>query len=374
MQLKLSYPASDDCLIDKANFRPYNNDSANGSAIGIANGDGNMAKRVTMHDVAQAAGVSLMTVSRVVNDKDDVSQATRQRVMEIIDQLNYRPSSIARGLATHQTGTLGIVVPDISNPFFASIVRSAEDAAYAQDYSVFLGNTNEDPQREQAVLHSLEDNQVDGLILFSSRLEDDALCEILGRFPAAVVVFRKRVMPDLGAITLDDAYSAQLAIEHLLDRGHRNIGLISGPTISLSSFGRVEGYKNALRAAKISVRRERIRHCHPVVETGQETATELLQSNPELTALFCHNDLIAVGALQACAALGLQVPEDIAIIGYDDIRLAGLVNPTLTTLRIPRKEIGTQSMQMLLAQIDDDRLEPQEIHLKPEMIVRESAP
>ena len=196
----------------------------------------------------------------------------------------------------------------------------------------------------------------------------------MGRFPAAVVVFRKRVMPDLGAITVDDAYSAQLAIEHLLDRGHRNIGLISGPTISLSSFGRVEGYKNALRAAKISVRRERIRHCHPVVETGQETATELLQSNPELTALFCHNDLIAVGALQACAALGLQVPEDIAIIGYDDIRLAGLVNPTLTTLRIPRKEIGTQSMQMLLAQIDDDRLEPQEIHLKPEMIVRESAP
>jgi len=333
-----------------------------------------MAKRATMHDVAQAAGVSLMTVSRVVNDKDDVSQATRQRVLQIIEELNYRPSSIARGLATHQTGTLGIVVPDISNPFFASIVRSAEDAAYAQDYRVFLGNTNEDTQREQAVLHSLEDNQVDGLILFSSRLEDDVLFEILNRFPTAIVVFRNRKTPGIGAITLDDVYGAQLAIEHLLNRGHRNIGLISGPPISLSSLGRLEGYQNALRTAQISVNGKWIRHCHPVVEAGQETAAELLQSHPELTALFCHNDLIAVGALQACADLGLRVPEDISIIGYDDIRLAGLVNPALTTLRIPTKKIGTQAMQMLLAQINDDSSEPQEIHLKPELIVRQSAP
>ena len=188
MRLKFSFPASDDFLVDRVYLPLYNHDSANGSA----NGDKDMAKRVTMHDVAQAAGVSLMTVSRVVNDKEDVSLETRQRVMQIIEQLNYRPSSIARGLATHHTGTLGIVVPDISNPFFASIVRNAEEEAYAQDYSVFLGNTNEDPQREQAVLQSLEDNQVDGLILCSSRLEDDTLFDFLDRFPTTVMVFRRR--------------------------------------------------------------------------------------------------------------------------------------------------------------------------------------
>jgi LacI family transcriptional regulator len=370
MRLKLSYPARDNCLVDKAYFPLYNHDSATVSA----NGDGDMAKRVTMHDVAQAAGVSLMTVSRVVNDKEDVSLETRQRVMQIIEQLNYRPSSIARGLATHHTGTLGIVVPDISNPFFASIVRNAEEEAYAQDYSVFLGNTNEDPQREQAVLQSLEDNQVDGLILCSSRLEDDTLFDFLDRFPTTVMVFRRRKRADVGAITLDDVFGGQLAIEHLIHTGHRNIGLISGPPISLSSFGRLEGYQTALCEAQIAINENWIRRCHPGVEAGQDTALELLKSNPELTALFCHNDLVAVGALQACAMLGLRVPDDIAIIGYDDIRLAGLVSPSLTTLRIPRTDIGTQAMQMLLRQIADDSVEPEEFYLQPELILRESAP
>lgn len=373
-QSKLSYPVSDEHLIDNTNFRLYNDDSANGSAIGNANGEWDMTKRVTMHDVAQAAGVSLMTVSRVVNDKDDVSQATRERVMEVVRELNFRPSSIARGLATQRTGTIGLVVPDISNPFFASLVRNAEEEAYAQGYSVFLGNTNEDPQREITVLQSLEDNQVDGLILCSSRLEDDSLFEILTRFPTAVLAFRKRKSTSYGAITLDDVGGSEVAIQHLLNSGHRNIGLISGPAISLSAVGRYQGYKKALDAAGITINQDWIRHCHPIVEVGQEAAGDLLRKNPEITALFCHNDLIAVGALQACADLGLRVPEDIAIIGYDDIRLAGLVTPGLTTLHIPRAEIGTRAMQMLINQITDESIEPEEINLQPQLVVRGSAP
>lgn len=315
-----------------------------------------------------------MTVSRVVNNKDDVSQATRDRVMDVIEQLSYRPSSIARGLVTQRTGTLGVVVPDISNPFFASIVRYAEEEAYAKDYSVFLGNTNEDPERELAVLMSLEDKHVDGLILCSSRLEDDTLFEILENLPTTVLVFREKKDADVGAFTVDDVFGGQVAIEHLIKSGHRNIGLISGPPISLSAFGRLKGYQTALQSADIPIKEGWIRHCHPVVEGGQETAFDLLKDNPEITALFCHNDLVAIGALHACAALGLRVPNDIAIIGYDDIRMAALVSPTLTTLRIPRAEIGTQTMKMLLEQIEGKESEPKEIHLKPELIVRESAP
>jgi LacI family transcriptional regulator len=315
-----------------------------------------------------------MTVSRVVNNKDDVSQATRNRVMDVIEQLHYRPSSIARGLATQRTGTLGVVVPDISNPFFASIVRSAEEEAYAKDYSVFLGNTNEDPEREVAVLQSLEDKHVDGLILCSSRLEDDTLFEILERFPTAVLVFREKNGADVGAFTIDDVFGGQAAIEHLLRSGHRNIGLISGPPISLSAYGRLKGYQAALQVADIPVNDRWIRHSHPAVEGGQEAAYDLLKDNPEITALFCHNDLVAVGAMQACAELGLKVPDDIAIIGYDDIRLAELVSPALTTLRIPRSEIGTKTMQMLLEQIEVESAAPKEVHLKPELIVRASAP
>lgn len=333
-----------------------------------------MAKRITIHDVSQAAGVSLMTVSRVINDKDGVSIETRKRVLQVIDKLNYRPSSIARGLATKRTGTLGMVVPDIANPFFASIVRSAEEEAYAKDYGVFLGNTNEDPQRELAVLHSLEDKHVDGLILCSSRLDDDTLFEILKHFPKSVLVFRERKGSNVGAITVDDVFGGQRAIEHLIQSGHRNIGLISGPPLSLSTFGRLRGYQTALQAANISINDSWIRNCHPTVEGGQEMAFDLLKNNSEITALFCHNDLIATGALQACVELGLQVPEDMAIIGYDDIRLAALVSPSLTTMRVPKAEIGTQAMQMLLEQTENESFEPREIHLQPQLIIRASAP
>lgn len=333
-----------------------------------------MAKRITMHDVAKEAGVSLMTVSRVVNEKEDVSPVTRQKVIEVIRKLNYRPSSIARGLATQRTGTLGVVVPDISNPFFSSIVRIAEEEAYSQDYSVFLGNTNEDPQREMAVLQSLEDNQVDGLILCSSRLEDDVLTDVLSRFPTSVLVFRERKSPEVGAITLDDVFGGEIAIKHLLETGHENIGLISGPSISLSAFGRFQGYQKALQEAGVPIREDWIRRCPPTVEAGHQVVLSLISEHPEITAFFCHNDLIAVGAIQACIDLGKRVPDDIAIIGYDDIRLAALVTPSLTTLHVPRASIGTRAMRMLLAQIYSNTTQAKEIHLQPELILRKSAP
>lgn len=223
-------------------------------------------------------------------------------------------------------------------------------------------------------MQSLEDNHVDGLILCSSRLDDETLFDVLARFPTAVLVFRERNDAGVGAITLEDVFSGQVAIGHLLKSGHRHIGLISGPPISLSAFGRLMGYQNALQSADIPINEKWIRHCHSAVEAGQETACDLLKNNPEVTALFCHNDLIAVGAMQACAELGLLVPDNIAIIGYDDIRLATLVTPSLTTLRSPIAEIGTQAMQMLLEQIADISVEPKEIHLQPKLIVRESAP
>jgi LacI family transcriptional regulator len=356
--------------LDGSIFYPYNVVSANGNA----NKDETMTKRITMHDVSQEAGVSLMTVSRVINGKDDVSEDTRIKVMQVIEKLNFRPSSIARGLVTQRTGTLGVVVPDISNPFFASLVRSAEEEAYAKNYSVFLGNTNEEQDREIAVLQLLEDNQVDGLILCSSRLDDEIISVSLGHFPSVVLVFRDNIGPNVGVVTLDDVRGGQLAVEHLINSGHRNIGLISGPARSLSTKGRLEGYKKALLAAGIPLNQEWIRNCHPTIEAGQERTIELLKSKPEITALFCHNDLIAVGALQACFQLGLSVPHDVAIIGYDDINLAALVTPTLTTIHSPIVEIGARALQMLLEQMSDTSLKPAQIQFQPEIIIRESAP
>ena len=351
------------------------NDSANDNANDKAISEVVMSKRVTMTDVAHEAGVSLMTVSRVVNKKDGVSDETRQRVLEVVDTLGYRPSSIARGLVTKHTNTLGIVVPDIANPFFSSIARGAEQQAYAETYSVFVGNTDEEPKRERAILESLEDKRVDGILLCSSRLDEAELAEVVDRFPAVVLVSRKLDHDGcVGIILIADEFGGKIATQHLIRSGHRNIGLITGPQISHSTRGRFKGYQIALEQAGLPFNPDWVQYCSPVIEQGKETAYQLLEKNPELTALFCHNDLVAVGVLQACEQLGLDVPDDIAIVGFDDVDLAAIVSPALTTLRVDRSEIGRTAMRMLLSQIKDCSETPQEIVLQPELIVRESAP
>jgi len=333
-----------------------------------------MADRVTMADVAREAGVSVMTVSRVMNNKDQVRPATCQRVLDVVERLGYRPSGIARGLATQRTGTLGLVVLDVANPFFADVARGAEERAYAEGYNVFLCNTDEDPQREMAVLGSLEEKRVDGLVLCSSRLGESELRAALVRYPAVVLVNRRLGGDGAGAVLVDDEAGARMATRHLLQAGHRAVGFLAGPRTSYSGRERAKGYRTALSDAGLSFNPVWMCHCSPVVEGGHEAARQLLIAHPELTALFCYNDLVAVGALQACAELGRRVPDDVAVVGFDDILLAALVTPPLTTCRVPRYELGAQAMQLLLDRIDGGLDKCEEVVLRPELIVRASAP
>ena len=334
-----------------------------------------MPNRVTMADVAREAGVSAMTVSRVVNEKGEVGPATRQRVLEIVERLGYRPSAIARGLATQRTGSLGLVMPDVANPFFSDVARGAEHVAYAEGYNIFLCNTDEDPQRELSVLQSLEEKQVDGVVLCSSRLDDGELEAALAHHPAGVLVNRRLEMDGVvGSVLIDDEAGGRMATQHLVQAGHRAVGFLAGPPASHSGQQRAKGYRAALTAAALPHNLDWTRHCSPVVQGGREIARRLLTAYPELTALFCYNDLVAVGALQACADLGRQVPDDIAIVGFDDIPLAALVIPPLTTCRVPRYELGAQAMQLLLDQIGGCPGECEEVVLQPELIVRASAP
>ena len=333
-----------------------------------------MTGRVTISDVAREAGVSLMTVSRVINGKGEISASTRQHVLDVIALLGYRPSGIARGLATQRTGTIGLVVPDIANPFFSDVARGAEDRARAAGYHVFVCNADESPQRELSVLESLEEKRVDGLVLCSSRVKDDHLRAALEHHPAAVLVNRRLPEARVGAIMLADDAGAQLAIQHLLQSGHRAIGFLAGPLTSYSSRQRAIGYEAALEAAGISHNLDWVCPCSYEVNGGKETALALLSDHPELTALFCYNDLVAVGALQACADLGLQVPEDLAIVGFDDIPMAAVVTPALTTCRVPRHELGDQAMKLLLDRIHGCTEDCREFVLYPTLIVRASAP
>jgi len=330
-----------------------------------------------MSDVARRAGVSIMTVSRVINRKGDVNPETRQRIEQIIKELDYHPSAIARSLATSETRTIGLVIPDVSNPFFADIARGIEALANEQGYHVFLCNTEENPEREAEVIQSLEEKRVDGLILCSSRIESTRLVNLLSQLPATVLVNRHlngNSTGDYQTVYLDDESSGLLATNHLLSRGHRNIGYLAGPASSYSGQGRSQGYQKALEQAGIQPEATWMQYCQPTVAGGHLAAVNLLKTNPELTAIFCYNDLVAVGALQACAELNLPVPGKIAIVGHDDIPLAELVSPPLTTCRVRRYELGVRAVEALFDRLKNCPVGCNEIILHPELIIRQSAP
>jgi LacI family transcriptional regulator len=336
-------------------------------------------QRVTIADVARLAGVSTMTVSRVINAKSDVGSATRARVEEAIAALEYRPSAMARGLSTRRSKTIGLLVPDITNPFFPAIVRGAEDVAWAEGHAVSLTNAVEDVERERAALRHFEGHRVDGLIVCSARLPDDDLAVLLRRHPATVLINRAvPVDPTVGtpvqasSLEVDDALGARLAVAHLVTRGRRRIGLLAGPARSASSHKRRAGFRAELAAAGLAGDGDRIEDSEPTEAAGREACFALLTRHPELDAVVCYNDVVAVGTLQAAAALGRRVPRDLAVVGCDDIRLASLVTPALTTLRTDTYELGRRAAEMLFALMRGE--EPRAVVVPPHLVVRASAP
>ncbi len=335
-----------------------------------------MANHVTMADVAREAGVSLMTVSRVVNNKGEVSEATRKRILQVIDRLGYRPSGIARSLATSRTGTIGLIVPDISNPFFADLAKGVEHVAYSEGYNVFLCSTEEDPQRELKVLESLAEYRVDGVLLCSSRLDENRLESALGYFYSAVLVNRalESSSASVGMVLVDDVLGGKVATLHLLQSGHKRVGFLAGPEASHSGHNRFKGYRLALEETGTPYDPDIVMYCDSNVDGGYQATKALISARRDVTALFCYNDLVAVGALRACEEMGLKVPDDLSIVGFDDIMLAGLVTPPLTTCRIQRDEIGRRAARMLLEQMSGCSGECESVTFTPELIVRASAP
>jgi len=332
-----------------------------------------MNKRVTIADVAQEAGVSMMTVSRAINNKGGISESTRQRILAIAKEMGFQPSGLAQGLATQRTATVGLIVPDIANPFFALIARGIENVAYDKGYNVFLLNTDEDAEREIAALTSLWQKQVDGLILCSSRLEQPQLLAWLERFPFVVLVNRvlETAVSNTCTLNVNDQGGAKQAVDHLIASGHTNIAFVAGPEHSLSSQERLIGYQSSLISRNVPMRPELIQHCVPDTEGGYGAALALLRENSEITAVFAYNDLTATGVLQACVELNRRVPQDVAIIGVDDIPLASLVTPALSTLRISKRELGAAAMQALVKLMKGEPLsENNQQIIEPELVIR----
>ena len=325
----------------------------------------------TIYDVARAAGVSTSTVSHVINGTRYVSDQTKQRVQQAMEQLRFRPNSLARGLVRQETRTIALIVPDNVNPFFAELARGIEDHGFAAGYNVLLCNSDRSVSKELAYLDMLSSKRVDGVIYMTMSTEIVQLQPLVDlRIP--IVTF-DREFGDTDAILLDNEAGAYDATRHLLDLGHRRIACIGGPDAKTRSHARVRGYEQALVEAGVPVDPELIQMGAWTYESGQEAAGQLfaLQSPP--TAIFAGNDLMAIGAIAHLRDHGLHVPDNVSVVGFDNVTLGAYFSPPLTTLSTPIQQVGEQLCRLLLGRINNELPSvPQRLTVRGELVVRAS--
>ena len=295
--------------------------------------------------VAAALGVSVATISRVLTRPDLVNEETRERVLRGIDRLGYRPNLAARDLRRGQTSTVLVVVPVLAS-FFLDILRGVEQAADERDFAVLMANTRADPNREATYFDQVASQRADGIILLTGQLPPGAASSSRN-LPPLVLAAEGMANSNIPTVAVDHAGGAEEAVRHLLNLGHRRIAHLAGPDSVLSAGARLSGYRKALRAARVPFDETLVHRGYFTVESGSIGMHTLLRQHRPPTAVLCANDQMAIGAIRALASVGLRVPEDFSVVGFDDGELAEVYAPPLTTVRIPRFDVGYQSMMML---------------------------
>ncbi len=333
-----------------------------------------MAKNhVTIVDIAEKAGVSAQTVSRVINNKTDVSEKTRRRIQKIIEELDYRPNRAARSLASDHNWVIGIVIPNITNPFFPEVTRGIEAVALEQSYNVLLYNTDNEEHRIRQALSLLEESRVDGVIVHAPTymLGEDNLVHLLRRQRTSVVIGRILHSDVAGVVRVDLQKGGRLATQHLLDRGFSHLVYVGNTHETEHRSERVAGFTQTLTEHRIPSENTLILQCEESAEQGYAILPYIIECHPQVDAIMCSNDLVAIGTLKACLEKGIRVPEDIAIVGFDDILFTRYSSPSITTVRVPKYELGRQAAQLLFNRLNG-QASSQEIVLQPELIVRQS--
>ncbi|MBB4839599.1 LacI family repressor for deo operon, udp, cdd, tsx, nupC, and nupG [Sphingomonas kyeonggiensis] len=325
----------------------------------------------TIIQVAAMAGVSTATVSRVLSHPDRVAEPTRLRVLEVVESLGYKPNVAARTLRTLRAAKILVTVPDISNPFFASVIRGAEEAARDAGYAVVVGDTRHDPSIEDQYAAMLSSREVDGLIFLGHRLPDNLRPLMSKQGAHAPVVNGCEYSPDIGvpSVHIDNAAAGCDALEHLIALGHRDIGVITGPHVSPISRDRLAG---AMQAAERHGLADRLR-----IHVGDYSAQSAADHVPDLiaqgvTGLFCFSDEMAMGAISAIRQAGRICPDDISVVGFDDLPLARFFQPGLTTIAQPKGHIGQQAVELLVDILRGDDSPVSQITLPHELVIRSS--
>lgn len=329
---------------------------------------------VTLKELAARAKVHPSTVSRVANKDPNlrIAPSTRSRIEALLTETEYQPNAVARGLKLRQTLVLAVVIPDITNPFFAAMFRGIEDGATPRGYQVLLCNTDGSPERERSHLQSLAARRVDGVILASTFLKDPSVRWLRHQRTPYVLVNRfsdKDVDPFVGS---DDAMGATLATQHLIDLGHVRIGHLAGQPTTSTGVLRRTGYYAALDAAGLPADPDLLVESGFVEEGGAEAMERLLSLKKPPTAIFAVTDMTAIGAYGVARRRGRRIPEDLAVVGYNDIPLASRLIPGLTTVHVPIHEFGTVAAGMLLEQIESGELTPRRVAFEPRLVVRGS--
>jgi LacI family transcriptional regulator len=326
----------------------------------------------TMKQVAEKARVSTTTVSHVINNTRVVSEDARERVLSVINELRYIPSAVARSLKNDKTHTLGMMIPNNSNPYFAEIIQGIEDESFKLGYNIILCNSYDDPKKQAAYTRVLMEKRIDGLILVSSGT-DDELNQLLNDEGIPKVLVDREV-PGLIAdfIEADHEQGGYLATKYLLDLGHRDIACVAGPQNLLLSSDRVHGYRRALQEAGVPFHDAFLTHSDFTSQGGFDAMQQLLALPKRPSAIFLSNDLMAIGGLCAAQQAGVRIPEQLSIMGYDDIALASFSTPRLTTIAQPKYEIGVRTAQVIVARIRNAELPWQREMLRTKLVVRQS--
>ena len=308
---------------------------------------------VTIKDVARLSGVSPMTVSRVINDSERVSPDTRRKVQEAISELGYVPSRLARGLSRQRTGTLALIVPDVANPFFTLIVRGAEDIARRAGYRVILCDTRADPNVEREVIEEMIAHRVEGIVIAPVSDRSKSHLRRLARFGVPFVLVDRTVPGvDSDVVCGNSADGARQLVDHLISLGHRRIGFIVESDDVSTARERRQGYEAALAGAGIPHDPELVANATVDPTGGSEGMRQLLQLKDRPTAVFTVNNLVALGAIEAVRDAGLEVPDDVALVCFDDIEFASRLYPFLTVMEQPAETFGTLGTQLLLERIE----------------------
>jgi len=327
----------------------------------------------TIRDVAKIAGVSIATVSRVINSSEKVGTETRKRVYRAMDVCRYKYNALARGFATKRSHTFGLIVPTITNPIFAESTRGIQDFANEQGYQVILGNSDYQYEKEAKMVDVLRERQVEGLIITTTNLKGETLKSLLDdRFPFVLLYSTVRKGP-ISAVGVDNFLGGYRATEHLIHLDHRRIAMLAGAfNYSDRSFHRWHGYKRCLRDNHIPYNPDLVLKAEYSLTRGREGVKSLLSLKNSPTAIFCSNDFLALGAMEGAREAGISLPQDLSIVGFDDMQIASSVTPALTTIRQPAYEMGELGAKILLHHIGNKAYKPVHKILETRLVIRES--